>query len=198
MASSFLYSNNCYRSVFAKNWRLFTQLSPSACFHVALSSIVPTHFPNQMSKGHQLNSQKLMPKKYNYDVKTAFCTPLFSLLVSCLVTEWPPVACKLYPSGRQSHANDTRVAASRMQISADFSHVACDWRPRGYNFAFKWLPLGYNLHATGRQSHSNFACTSDQLRAKPPAFCKHAARTIIWIKKWRRHEKIWESTRHMY
>ncbi len=25
-----------------------------------------------------------------------------------------------------------------MQISADFIHVACDWRPRGYNF-----------HATG-------------------------------------------------
>ncbi len=26
-----------------------------------------------------------------------------------------PVAYKLYPSGRQSHANCTRVAASRMQ-----------------------------------------------------------------------------------
>jgi hypothetical protein len=41
-----------------------------------------------------------------------------------IVTEWPPVACKLYC-----------VAASRMQISMDFIHVACDW-----------LPLGYNLH----------------------------------------------------
>jgi hypothetical protein len=39
-----------------------------------------------------------------------------------IAPEWLPVACKLY-----------RVAASRMQISADFIHVACDWRPRGYN-----------------------------------------------------------------
>jgi hypothetical protein len=28
---------------------------------------------------------------------------------------WPPVAYELYPSGRQSHANCHRVAASRMQ-----------------------------------------------------------------------------------
>ncbi len=37
----------------AKNWRLCTQLSASACqicFHVALSSIVPAHFPNQILK----------------------------------------------------------------------------------------------------------------------------------------------------
>jgi hypothetical protein len=69
-------------------------------------------------------------KEYNYDVKTAFYTPLVCL---SLVTEWPPVACKLYLSGRQLHANCTRVAASRMQILADFIHVACDWRPHGYN-----------------------------------------------------------------
>jgi hypothetical protein len=25
------------------------------------------------------------------------------------------------------------MATSRMQISADFIHVACDWRPREYN-----------------------------------------------------------------
>jgi hypothetical protein len=58
-----------------------------------------------------------------------------------IVPEWPSVACKLYLSGRQSHANCTRVAASPMQIFVDFMHVACDCRPRGYN-----------LHATG--SHS--------------------------------------------
>jgi hypothetical protein len=56
----------------------------------------------------------------------AFYTPLVCF---CLITEWPPVACKLYPSGHQSHANRTRVAASRMQILADFIHLACDWRP---------------------------------------------------------------------
>jgi hypothetical protein len=81
------------------------------------------------------------------------------------VPEWPPITCKLYPSGRQSHAN-----------SRNFIHVACDW----------W-PLGYNLHATvghlgtlcmqllatrvhficaGHQSHSNFACATGQLLAK--------------------------------
>jgi len=39
----------------------------------------------------------------------------------------------------------------------------------------------------GWQSHTeaNFACASGQFRAKPPVFCKHAARTIIWIKKMR-------------
>jgi hypothetical protein len=30
---------------------------------------------------------------------------------------------------------------------------------------------------------ANFARASGQLRAKPPVFGKHAARTIIWIKK---------------
>jgi hypothetical protein len=35
-------------------------------------------------------------------------------------------------------------------------------------FISDWRPLGYNLYATGRQSH-----------AKPPVFCKHAARIII-------------------
>jgi hypothetical protein len=75
----------------------------------------------------------LMLKEYKHGLLHTSC-----LLVSCLVTEWPPVACKLYPIGRQSHANCTRVAASLMQISADFIHVACKWQPRGYN-----------LHATG-------------------------------------------------
>ncbi len=41
----------------------------------------------------------------------------------------------------------------------------------------------------GWKSHTeaNFAHASGQLRAKPAGFCKHAARTIIWIKKWRHH-----------
>jgi hypothetical protein len=61
MASSFFYSNNCSRSVLAKNWWLCTQLAASAHkirFRVALSSIVPAHFPNQIFKGRQLNGQK--------------------------------------------------------------------------------------------------------------------------------------------
>jgi hypothetical protein len=82
----------------------------------------------------------LMLKKFNYDVKTAFlCIPCL-LVLSC--------TCM---SGCQSHANCTRVAAirmqinpvaaSRMQILMDFIHVACNWRPRGYN-----------LHANGGRS----------------------------------------------
>ncbi len=75
-----------------------------------MSSKVPAHFPNQISK-------------------TAFYTPLVCL------------SLVLKPSGRQSHTNCTRVAASRMQISVDFIHVACNC-----------LPRGYNLHATGGHS----------------------------------------------
>jgi hypothetical protein len=58
-ASSFFYSNNSYRSMLATNWRLCTQLNASACkicFRVAMSFIVPAHFPNQISKGRKLNS----------------------------------------------------------------------------------------------------------------------------------------------
>ncbi len=41
----------------------------------------------------------------------------------------------------------------------------------------------------GWQSYTEatFARASGQLRTKPPDFCKHAARKITWIKKWRRH-----------
>ncbi len=81
MASKFFNSNNCSRSVLAKNWRLCTQLA----------------------------------------------------------------ACKLYPSGRQSHANGNRVAASCMQHEKNQPKFACNWRP-----------CGYNLHATG--GHSGTIC----------------------------------------
>jgi len=69
------------------------------------------------------------------------------------------------------------VATSCLQISADLIHVACDWRPRGYN-----------LHATGGYSGTIYmrlvaSRLSGQLLAKPPVFCKHALRTIILIKK---------------
>ncbi len=115
------------------------------CFRVAMSSIEPAHFPNQINKGRQLNSQKhgrgcglVNAKKYHYDVKTAFYPPLVYLFLSYnwvstsrrqIVPEWPPVTCKLYPC----------VAASCMQISADFIHVTCDWRPRCYNLHLTYL-----------------------------------------------------------
>jgi hypothetical protein len=80
-----------------------------------------------------------MLKKYNFDVKTAFYTPC--LLVSCLVTDWPPVAGKLYLSGHQSHANFSRFYSCCMRLAATRVQFACDWRP-----------LRYNLHATGGHS----------------------------------------------
>ncbi len=92
-----------------------------------------------------------------------------------IVPEWPPVACKLYPSGRQLHANYTRVAASCMQIIPEWPPVACKLYPRGrqshatwiksmgiclwlaatlVQFACDWWPLGYKLNAIGHQSHA--------------------------------------------
>ncbi len=132
MASSFFYSKNCSRSVLAKNWRFCRQLAASACqicFCVALSSIVPAHFPNQISKGRGWIVRSMVEDVDLPMIKIlSWCKDgllhTSCLLVSCLVTEWPPDACKLYPSGGQSHANCTRVAVSRMQISADFIHVA--------------------------------------------------------------------------
>jgi hypothetical protein len=108
--------------------------------------------------------------------------------------EWPPVAYKLYPSGRQSHANNgcdwrpvacklylcgshsnancSRVAASCRQIPVDFIHVACNWRPRGYN-----LPAN-DGHSSGTICMP-LAASRMRYNAKPPVFLKHAARKII-------------------
>jgi hypothetical protein len=84
----------------------------------------------------------LMLKKYNYDVKTAFLHT-HRLLVSCLVPEWPPVACKLFPSGHQpkKNANFGRFYSCCMRLAATRVQFACDWQS-----------LWYNLHATGDHS----------------------------------------------
>jgi hypothetical protein len=140
------------------------------CFCVAMSSLVPAHFPNQISMGRHLNIQKLAwrcglanAKKYNYDKRTALLHTS-CLLVSCLVIEWPPVACKLYPS-----------TASRMQIVQivpAWPPVACKLQPINsccmrlaatrVQFACDWRPGGYNLYATRVQ----FICDW------PPVACK--------------------------
>ncbi len=130
MAYSFFYSNNWYRSVLPKNWHLCTLMAASACkicFRVAMSSLVPAHFPNQISMGRHLNIRKHAwrcgldnAKKYNYDVRTVLLHTS-CLLVSCLVIKWLPVACKLYPS-----------ATSRMQIVQivpAWLPVACKLQP---------------------------------------------------------------------
>jgi hypothetical protein len=89
-----------------------------------------------------------MLKNYNYDVKT-----VTHLVSACLLS------CNRVA---ESHANCTRVAASCMQISVDFIHVACDWRPRGYNYmrlAASPMRILRALAASCVQSRQFFAST---------------------------------------
>ncbi len=75
--------------------------------------------------------------------KFKYCNCSRSVLANnCrLCTQLTASACKIcmrlassrMPSGRQWHANCTRMAGSPMHISVHFLHVPCDWRPRGYN-----------------------------------------------------------------
>jgi hypothetical protein len=70
------------------------------------------------------------------------------------------------------------VAISRMQISVDFFHAACNWRPRGYNL----LATGGHSGTICKQlaaSRIKFLHASCKYSAKPPVFLKYAARTII-------------------
>ncbi len=100
MAFSFFSSNNCSRSVLAKNWRLCMQLATSAC---------------------------------------KVCMRLAASRMQIL-PEWPPLACKLYPSGRQTHATWIKSAEIFlatgghtgiicMRLAATGVQFACDWRP---------------------------------------------------------------------
>jgi hypothetical protein len=75
-----------------------------------------------------------------------------------IVTKWSPVAFKLYPSGRQSHAKCIRVAASRIQNEKKTMEICLRLADTRVQFVCDWRPLGYNLNATGRQSHVIFAC----------------------------------------
>jgi hypothetical protein len=70
-----------------------------------------------------------------------FTHPLSACLLSCNLV----AASRKTIVGRQSHTNCTCEAASCMQISVNFIHVACNWRPRGYN-----------LHATDGHSGTNY------------------------------------------
>jgi hypothetical protein len=110
-----------------------------------------------------------MRKKYNYDVKTAFYTPLVCLsctqvAASCMqiVPEWTPVACKLYPRGRQLNANFSQFYSCCMRLAAT-----------QIQFSFDWQPLRYNLYATGRQSHAYFACASGQAASFLQTLCEN-------------------------
>jgi hypothetical protein len=86
--------------VLAKNSRLCTQLVASACkicFRVALSSIVPAHFPNQISKGRQLKSQNRVADFIH---------------VAC---DWRPLRYNLHATGGHPGTILMRPAASCMQ-----------------------------------------------------------------------------------
>jgi hypothetical protein len=72
--------------------------------------------------------------------------PLAHAKIAC---DWQPVAIILYLSGRQSHANYTRVAASRRQIIPAWPSVACKLYPRG------------------RQSHANYTRVAASRRQIP-------------------------------
>jgi hypothetical protein len=67
-------------------------------------------------------------------------------------SDWRPIACKFYPSGRHSHANCTRVAARRMQHELNRPKFFMRLAATRASFACDWRPLGYNLHATGGHS----------------------------------------------
>jgi hypothetical protein len=87
------------------------------------------------------------------------------------------------------------MAASRMQILVDFIHVACNWRPCGYNLHATGGHSGtiymrlaaprvqFTVYATGRQLHANFSCASGQLRAKPPVFASTLREQLFELQK---------------
>jgi hypothetical protein len=61
----------------------------------------------------------------------ALCWPLAHAKIVC---DWPPVTDKLYPNGRQSHANCTRVIVGHsgticMQLADTREQFVCDWLP---------------------------------------------------------------------
>jgi hypothetical protein len=66
--------------------------------------------------------------------------------------DWWPVTYKLYPSGRQSHANCTCAAASRMQTVPARPPVAC------------------KLYLRGRQPHANCTCAAASRMQTVPAW----------------------------
>jgi hypothetical protein len=59
---------------------------------------------------------------------------------------------KLYPSGRQSHANCTCVAATRMQHESKLTEICMRLVIMWVQFARDWRPLGYHFQAIGGHS----------------------------------------------
>jgi hypothetical protein len=99
--------------------------------------------------------------------------------------DWPPVACKLYPSGRQSHANCTSVAPSRMQIIPAWPPVACNMNKigmrlaaTGIQFACDCRPLGYK---TRDKQTRDKKCVKGCLYIIIIFLCQHMAeKRLFW------------------
>ncbi len=73
--------------------------------------------------------------------------------------DWRPVAYKLYPSGRQSHATCIKSAEICMRLAATQVQFTCNWRP-----------LRYNLHATGGHSVSRQETSRQEVRKRPSLY----------------------------
>jgi hypothetical protein len=92
-----------------------------------------------------------------------------------IVPEWPPDACKVYPSGRQLHGNFSlfyfmllatggQSGTICMRLAAIRVKFACDWRP-GHSgtiymrLAASRMQILHGLAASFVQSHQFFAST---------------------------------------
>ncbi len=93
------------------------------------------------------------------------------------------VPFKLYPSGRQSLENCTRMAASRRQIPNNFFKFCVRLVATRVEFVCNWRPLGYNLNTTGghlvtirmrlaAKAHANFACDWRPVQCQTASFLK--------------------------
>jgi hypothetical protein len=108
--------------------------------------------------------------------------------VGFLTIEWSPVAFKLYVpdwlpvAGKFPsilfllHATDDHAGTICMRLNATVVQFKCDRLPVACNFCIA------------------IAASTVQICV----FFEARARTIIWIKKWGNHLKIWEPTQHVY
>ncbi len=127
---------------FSSNWPLARGKFASVWLcHPKYQCIIQTKYPRAVSWIIRSTVEYVdlpMLKKYNYDVRTAFYTPLVCL--SCnwvaashmkIVPAWPPVACEFPPILFMLHASGGHAGTICLRLA--------------------W-PVGYNLYATG--SHS--------------------------------------------
>ncbi len=125
VASSCFYSNNCSGSELSKSWRLYMQLAAS-----------------RMQKLDATGRQS-----------HTYCTRVAASRLQ-IVPAWPPIACKLYLRGRQSHATWIKSTGICMRLAATRVQFVCDWPPVASIFCMRltatrvqivcdWPPVAY-------------------------------------------------------